>query len=91
MALWGVSEPLSWSRAALLLGAISLGMSIPSAPSGVGVYHLVCVGTLGALGVDPIRAAAFALVTHLLSVVTHSGLGALELAVGESVPRFSRR
>ncbi len=57
--------------------ATSLGSALPSAPSAAGVYHAVGVAALAALGVDPERALAIALVAHAHSVVLQLGAGAL--------------
>ena len=80
--LWGVGAPHSFGAATVVLGAVSLGMSLPSSPSGVGVYHLVCLYALTALGVDPARAAAFALATHLIGTGVNIGMGLTSLVRG---------
>lgn len=82
LALWGVGATHSFGAAVVVLGAVSLGMSLPSSPSGLGVYHFVCMYALTTLGVDPARAAAFALSTHLLGTSVNIGLGMLSLARG---------
>ncbi|MCU1278657.1 MAG: hypothetical protein JWM53_2203 [bacterium] len=64
----------------VLVAAILFAIAIPSAPSSVGVFHAVATWTLTALGADPARAAAFALVTHAIGVVTFIGLGAIALS-----------
>ena len=64
----------------VLVAAILFAIAIPSAPSSVGVYHAVTTWTLTALGAAPARAAAFALVTHAIGVVTFIGLGAVALS-----------
>jgi uncharacterized membrane protein YbhN (UPF0104 family) len=58
-----------------LTGVTLLGVAIPSAPSSAGVYHALVLLTLGALGVPPAAAVAFALVTH-------AGTSALNIAIG---------
>ena len=64
----------------VLVAAILFAIAIPSAPSSVGVFHAVTTWTLTALGAAPARAAAFALVTHAIGVVTFIGLGAVALS-----------
>ena len=64
----------------VLVAAILFAIAIPSAPSSVGVFHAVATWTLTALGAAPARAAAFALVTHAIGVVTFIGLGAVALS-----------
>ncbi len=64
----------------VLVAAILFAIAIPSAPSSVGVFHAVTTWTLTALGAPPARAAAFALVTHAIGVVTFIGLGAIALS-----------
>ncbi|MGZ3407097.1 MAG: lysylphosphatidylglycerol synthase transmembrane domain-containing protein, partial [Polyangia bacterium] len=64
----------------VLVAAILFAIAIPSAPSSVGVSHAVATWTLIALGAAPARAAAFALVTHAISVVLFIGLGAVALS-----------
>ena len=64
----------------VLVAAILFAIAIPSAPSSVGVFHAVTTWTLTALGAPPARAAAFALVTHAIGVVTFIGLGAVALS-----------
>ena len=66
--------------ALVLVAAILFAIAIPSAPSSVGVFHAVTTWTLTALGADPARAAAFALVTHAIGVVSFIGLGAIALS-----------
>ena len=64
----------------VLVAAILFAIAIPSAPSSIGVFHAVATWTLTALGAPPARAAAFALVTHAIGVVTFIGLGAVALS-----------
>jgi uncharacterized membrane protein YbhN (UPF0104 family) len=59
----------------VLVAAVLFAIAIPSAPSSVGVFHAVTTWTLTALGAPVAQAAAFALVTHAIGVVTFVGLG----------------
>ncbi|MBS2032625.1 MAG: flippase-like domain-containing protein [Deltaproteobacteria bacterium] len=80
--MWGVGAEHSFGAATVVLGAVSLGMSIPSSPSGVGVFHLVCVYAMTALGVEAPRAAAFALALHLVGTSVNIGMGLISLMRG---------
>ncbi|MDB4971221.1 MAG: Lysylphosphatidylglycerol synthetase/glycosyltransferase AglD [Myxococcales bacterium] len=71
---------LPTGTALVLVAAIMFAIAIPSAPSSVGVFHAVTTWTLTALGSPLATAAAFALVTHAIGVVTFIGLGAIALA-----------
>ncbi|MDP8239753.1 MAG: lysylphosphatidylglycerol synthase transmembrane domain-containing protein [Candidatus Hatepunaea meridiana] len=48
----------------ILLAINSAGLSIPSAPGGVGTFHAVCIFSLALFGVGADPAAGFALVIH---------------------------
>jgi glycosyltransferase 2 family protein len=63
----------------VLVAAIMFAIAIPSAPSSVGVFHAAATWTLTALGAPVARAAAFALLTHAIGVVTFIGLGGVAL------------
>lgn len=64
----------------VLVAAVLFAIAIPSAPSSVGVFHAVTTWTLIALGAPAAQAAAFALTTHAIGVVTFISLGAVALA-----------
>lgn len=75
-------EPtISFPAAMLFMVATSLGTALPSAPSGVGVYHAAGVLALAPLGIEAERAMAMALVAHAYSVVLQLGGGALAVAI----------
>src|SRR2546430_1956179 len=73
-------EGLPAGTTLVLVAAILFAIAIPSAPSSVGVFHAVATWTLTALGAPPATAAAFALVTHAIGVVSFIGLGAVALS-----------
>lgn len=50
------------------LGVVSLGIAIPSAPAGLGVYEVAMVGALTVLGYPAGQALAVALVAHLIHI-----------------------
>jgi uncharacterized protein (TIRG00374 family) len=54
---------------------IGLGVSIPSAPSYVGVFHLLVVFALGVFGVGKNEAFSFALISHAVDFVVMALLG----------------
>lgn len=51
-----------------VLGVISLGIALPSAPAGLGVYEVAMVGAFSLLGVSASQALAIALVAHLINI-----------------------
>lgn len=62
---FSLNVPLSAS--ALVLTMTNLGMTVPSAPGYVGVYHYIATLALRPFGVDEDVAAAFAIALHALS------------------------
>lgn len=54
--------------AAFGLGAVALGVSLPSSPGNIGVYEASLVAALMVLGVDRSLAFAYAIVSHVLNV-----------------------
>lgn len=54
--------------AAFGLGAVALGVSLPSSPGNIGVYEASLVAALMILGVDRSLAFAYAVVSHVLNV-----------------------
>ena len=73
-----------WSRVPVSMGllavvAAGLGVSIPSAPSGIGPYQAAVYVALTAVGFDPDVSTSFAFVMHAMGFVMTSLLGALGL------------
>jgi uncharacterized protein (TIRG00374 family) len=62
---FGLDVPLT--APALVLAMTNLGMTVPSAPGYVGVYHYIATLALGLFAVDADTAAAFAIALHALS------------------------
>jgi glycosyltransferase 2 family protein len=58
---------LPWTAAALVLVLTNLGMTVPSAPGYVGVYHYIAALALGLFGVGQDTAAAVAIALHAIS------------------------
>lgn len=70
-----------FSSAVVALAGLSLGLALPSTPSGVGVYHYAMSFALESIGATPAHAAAAALVTHLGSLVAFVGAGLASLGL----------
>lgn len=56
-----------------ILGMISLGIAIPSAPAGLGVFEVAAVGAFSLLGLSTSAGLAIAFVFHFISI-TFTGL-----------------
>ena len=69
-ALWG---------SLFALAVVSLGLAVPSSPSGIGVYHFALAWALRLLGANAADAAAVAVLTHLGSVLVFVGAGLVSL------------
>jgi uncharacterized protein (TIRG00374 family) len=65
--------------AAFALGALALGVSIPSSPGNIGVYEASLTLAITAFGVDPSIAFAYALSSHVLSLLVTTLLGSFGL------------
>jgi uncharacterized protein (TIRG00374 family) len=73
-----------WSTATLPAAAITLcaaafGISVPSSPGSLGVFHLAVVGGLSVFPVSQKDAASFAFVYHAVMVIGNVGLGLVGL------------
>ena len=71
------SAPFWWTG--FVLGVLSLGVALPSAPASLGVYEAAIVGALTLLKVSPADALAFALVLHLIQILSTGAIGAYGL------------
>ena len=80
--------PLPTSAAALLLVTTNLGMTVPSAPGYVGVYHYIAVLTLRLFGVDDAVALSVAIALHALGFGTFTLAGAALLVFGLARQRY---
>ncbi len=69
--------PLWWG--AFVLGAAAAGVALPSAPGSLGVFEAAVVGALTLLGAPAAPALAYAVLVHLLHLLTTSALGAYAL------------
>jgi uncharacterized protein (TIRG00374 family) len=63
------------AAAFLLLCVTSLGMTVPSSPGYIGVYHWLVVSTLQIFGVDRALALSFAFALHALTFVPLTLIG----------------
>ena len=63
------------AAAFLLLCVTSLGMTVPSSPGYIGVYHWLVVGTLSIFGVERELALSFAFAVHALTFVPLTLIG----------------
>jgi glycosyltransferase 2 family protein len=81
LALTGVGVEGGIFAGAVMLGAISLGQGTPGVPAGTGIYYFVTSWAARKLGARPEDAAAFAALTHLCTVATFIGVGAISLWV----------
>lgn len=67
-----------------VLAVVSVGLAVPSSPSGLGVYHFALAWAARLLGANAADAAAVAVLTHLGSVVVFVGAGVLSLIFDRS-------
>jgi uncharacterized protein (TIRG00374 family) len=61
------------------LGALGLGVSIPSSPGNIGLYEASITLALSAFGVDQSRAFSFALTSHIIHITMTTLFGAYAL------------
>ena len=86
----GIQAPYWWSG--FVLGVVSLGIALPSAPAGIGVYEVAMVGALSLLGVPASPALAVAIVAHLIHIGITGAIGAYALfRDGETLPGLYQR
>jgi uncharacterized protein (TIRG00374 family) len=69
--------PPSPSMALVLMAGISIGISVPSAPSGIGVYHWLAAQSLMLMGIDSDTAFGFAFFCHFVDFASSSAWGAV--------------
>ena len=77
---FGLDVP--WTGPALVLALTNLGMTIPSAPGYVGVYHIIATAAMTPFGVSSDAAAAYAIGAHALAFGSFLLVGALVLLLG---------
>lgn len=69
--------PLAW--AAFALGAVAVGVSLPSSPGNIGLYEGSITLALTACGVDPSLAFTYALTSHIINLAITTVFGAYGL------------
>jgi len=57
------------------MGALALGVAIPSAPANIGVFEASLVAALSVVHVDPTQSLAFAIFIHAYHVIINSLIG----------------
>lgn len=77
-----------WTVAALVLVTTNLGMTVPSAPGYVGVYHYIAVQTLRLFNVDESAALAFAFALHALGFGSFTLAGAVLFVSGMAGQKY---
>lgn len=84
------SAPAWWTG--FVVGALSFGIALPSAPAGIGIYEVAMVGALSLLGVAIEQALAFAIVIHLIHIVVTGVIGSYGLIRdGETITSIYHR
>lgn len=87
---FGVQPEFWWIG--FVLGVISLGIALPSAPAGLGVYEVAMVGAFSLLGVPTSVALAIALVAHLIHITITGFIGTYGIfRDGESISGLYQR
>lgn len=67
--------PVPWYGVALLVVGVNLGAALPSAPAGIGVYHLVVLTILSTWVTDRDQALAYAVASHGLNSALNVSVG----------------
>ena len=60
-------------------GVLAMGIAIPAAPGGLGVYEASVVGALAIFGIKPAMSLAYALLMHFMNFLITGILGFIEL------------
>lgn len=76
LLFWAFDLRLPWTAAPLLLAILNIGIIVPSSPGRIGVFHYLCVLTLGLYGVDAALALAYGILLHALVYLPIFILGA---------------
>ncbi len=75
-----------------IIGMISLGIAIPSAPAGLGVYEVAAVGAFSLLGLSTSTGLAIAFVSHFISIIFTGSVGMYGIfRDGKSISGLYRR
>lgn len=73
--LYACDLRIPWYAGFLILIAVNLASSLPSAPGYIGVYHYACVMTLSIWMDDKSRMFAYAVITHGINMLINMVLG----------------
>jgi len=79
LVMLGFEMRLSWAAAAFVLCVTALGVSVPSSPGYIGVYHAAVIAGLAVFGVSGAEAVAYALVLHAVNYAVLIVLGIFSL------------
>lgn len=98
LLLLGFVPSARWYVGVVTTCVLALGLAIPAAPSGVGIWEGAMILALGWFGISPETALGFALVMHMTIFIKMAALGLIGLAmegenlreIGGSVNRFTR-
>jgi uncharacterized protein (TIRG00374 family) len=74
-----VSPGMPLYRSMFMTGVLALGLAIPQAPGGLGVFEASVVATLAIFGISPSAALAYALLMHFMQFVIDGIFGFIEL------------
>ncbi len=69
LMFWAFGLRLPWTAAPLLLAILNIGIIVPSSPGRIGIFHYLCVLTLGLYGVDAALALACGILLHAVVYV----------------------
>ena len=64
-----LGSQVGWLGACFFLGAISMGVALPSSPGMVGTFQLASIWTLVAMGIQETTAESFAIIIHGLQYI----------------------
>lgn len=76
----GIGIEPAWWWTGFVLGIVSLGIAVPSAPASLGVYEASMVGGFLLLGVPGEQALAVAFTAHLIHILITGVIGGFALA-----------
>jgi uncharacterized membrane protein YbhN (UPF0104 family) len=84
LAMHAVAIPVRLDAALLVLLLVNLAVAVPAAPGNIGTLELGATFALTTLGVQPERAAAFALLYHGVQIVPLTVLAAISAVFARS-------
>jgi len=75
ITLWALGIRVPWIAALLVVGVLQWGTDVPSAPGNIGVFHYLCLLTLGVFGVESSLAFTYGIILHVLVMVLPTLIG----------------